>query len=228
MKNSQQANKGQGLYDPETGVVIDDDAFDAEARTMFEPGEGKMDDGSIGLPKITMATIRAMPERCKQVERRIKIAMITGLGGGELLMPPIDREGELLALPLDDRERMTFTALVATTDQWGCVRYDNDGEPEAIFKSDNLFLPIGHLAALARRRKVGAVPIALEFWAQPAGNKVGYSWSYVNLAKLDRENLSPVDRLIRLGVQAGRQLQIAGNRAGLLADLREPAVIGAK
>jgi len=207
-------------YDPDTGEV-NEAAEPENVEKMFETGTGRMADGSIGLPKMTMATIRAMPERCKLAERRIKVALVVGLGMSELLMPPMGREAELSALPPEHPERMTFTALVAGgSGPWGATRYDDQNEPEAVFKSDLLFLPIGHRSALATLRKRGSVAIALEFWSQPARNQAGYSWSYINLAQLDRDNLSAVDRLLMLGVQAGRNLEIAGNRAGILEDLR--------
>ena len=60
-----------------------------------------------------------------------------------------------------------------------------------------LFLPIVHISVLQRMRKHGSVALMLEFWARPANNKHGYSWYYHNLAKLDRNNLSVADRLLR-------------------------------
>lgn len=202
-------------FDPETGEVTEQDV----AAELYGSGDGPQPDGSIVIPKMTMATIRANPERAKLKNHPVKCALVTGMGGNEFLMPPMDQQARMEALPPDNPERMTFTAIVATMEPFGAVVYDDDGRPAAVFKSDFLFLPIGHNAVLARLRQYGTVPLALEFWAQPSSNPRGYSWYFHNLAKYER-GISPVDRLLKLGVEAGKQLEHNRGNVGLLADLR--------
>lgn len=213
MKNSKDANGSQEdmtVFDPETGEIGNADALFG--------AEGTQQDGTIILPKITMATIRAMPERAKIADRPMKMALVTGIAGGEYLMPKMDDENRLQQLGPDATEYQIFSALVAAVEPWGCVRFDNDGEPDAVYKSDYLFLPTYHVAIVQRMRQVGQVAIALELWAQPASNVRGYSWFVRNLAKYDG-GMSPVDRMLKLGVEAGRRIPL-GASAGLLQDLR--------
>lgn len=232
MRNSNQSpenqasNNGSRIYDPAAGTVIDADTGevleqqDITEQELFGTGEGPQSDGTIVLPKITAATIRCNPERSKIADKPVKMMLVTGIVGGEYLMPPVDREMEFQSMPETDIQRMTFTALVAGGGEpWGTVRFDDEGEPNAVFKSDFLFLPISHIAVITRYRRRGPVPIALEFWSQPATNVRGYSWSMYNLAKYDG-NVSPIDRLLIAGVRAGKQLQLVGRTAGLLSDLR--------
>ena|SRR5690242_13055998 len=148
-------------------------------------------EGSIFLRKLTAASIRAMPERAKIKNARVKCFIIAGLAVDERLMPPAH------GVP-GNQNPDVFTALVANRENWGAVVFDDDGEPNAIYRSDVLFLPTCHIAMLQRVRKEGSVALMLEFWAQPAINKHGYSWYYHNLAKLDRDNLSIADRLLRM------------------------------
>lgn len=211
MKNSKdgaalQAENDVAAYDPETGEIHNDPP---------QP------DGSIILPKITMATIRANPERCKlgDTPRPMKMALVTGLCGGEYLMPPIDAGPRIEAMGEDAVEYMTFSALVAAVEPWGCIRFDDAGEPDGLFRSDYLFLPVDHNTYIKRRRIMGQVSIAIELWAQPASNPRGYSWYLVNLATYDH-GVSAVDRMLRLGVQRGREIADQRGHVGLLADLR--------
>lgn len=175
---------------------------------MFEAGEGRREDGSIGVPKITMSTIRAFPERCKRLNNgeggAMKIATFTGVANGMVEAVKQDTGEVFFGLKGD----------------FGAVRFDDKGEPDAIYKADTIYLPIGHQAALQAFERTGRLNFALEFWAQPAHNPAGYSWTYKNLAKLDRNNLSPIDRLLMLSVSAGRQIAVAGQSAGLLSDMR--------
>ena len=214
MKNRNNGNPDQvQTYDPETGEIENNLADELYGK------EGPQPDGTVFLPKLTMATIRANPERAKIADKPMKIALITGIAGGEYLMPAVGDENRVMDLGPDHPEYMTFSALVAALDPWGCVRFDVSGEPGAVFKSDYLFLPTGHISVVQKRRQLGQVAIALELWAQPASNPRGYSWYYHNLAKYDR-GLSPIDRMLMLGVSAGRQLADKRESIGLLADLR--------
>ena len=202
MKNSKDASVNQEAYDPETGEIS------------VQP------DGSIVLPKLTMATIRANPERCKLVDppRPMKMALLTGIAGGEYLMPGIDG-ARLSGMDPENVEYMTFSALIAAVEPWGCVRFDDHGEPDGIFRSDYLFLPVDHTTYIKRRRQLNQVQIAVELWAQPSSNPRGYSWYLVNLNTYDR-GVSAVDRMLMLGVQRGREIEDRRGNVGLLADLR--------
>ena len=222
MRNSNPADNSQPVYDLETGELNNADAdldTDNGADDIFRTGEGRSADGSIIVGKITAATIRANPERAKIHDSRVKLFMVTGMAGSEYLMPRMGDEARLEAMPPGDPERDTFTALVSTVDAWGCVRYGDDGEPDAVFRADYLFLPLYHKACLNKLRRYGTVALALEFWAIPSSNPRGYAWHAVNLAQIDRRNLSPVERMIRLGIEASRALDKA-SVGTLLSDLR--------
>lgn len=232
MKNSHQSAGGQdGIeeligddaerIDPETGEILteaDIGSFqdgDDTSRDMFEPREGRSTDGSIWLPKITMATIRVFAAKCHELHEgqggKMKAAIFTGLASGTKIMENAEKT----------------EAFVALIGEFSAIRFDLSGEPDAIFKSDTIFFPICHSDALARLERQGSMPFSLEFSSQPAANKATYSWSYRNLAKIDRNNLSPVDRLIAYSVAASRALADKP-AAGLLADLRrEPLKLAA-
>lgn len=209
------------LIDGETGEVLTPedigsfDNADDVTREMFEPREGRSQDGSIWLPKITMATIRVRPARCWELDggrgAPFKAAIFAGVANGTKIMENVEKTE-------------SFTAL---TGEFSAIRFDLQGEPDAIFKSDTMFLPIGHLAAVNRleRQQNGVLNFSLEFSSNPRGEQL-YSWSYRNLAQIDRNNLSPIDRLISYSVNASRMI---GERPqGLLADLRrDPEKIAA-
>ena len=92
-----------------------------------------------------------------------------------------------------------FTALIADVEGWTACTFDDEGEPDAIYRSELLFLPYtAHLAVLHRIRMHGSAMIALLFSAKPSANKPGYRWSYHNLATLGRANLSWTNRLQRV------------------------------
>jgi len=201
-------NDDMGLDQGENREQGTPEEYQSPQEDMFRAGEGRRDDGSIGLPKITMKTIRANPARCNEGDgARVKIATFTGVANGIQQAAKPDTGEVFFGLKGD----------------FAAVRFDRDGEPEAIFKADTLYFPIGHQAALNTLERTGQLSFALEFYAQPASNPAGYSWSYNNLAKLDRNNLSPIDKLITLSVKAGRELAAAGPAVGLLADLRQAA-----
>lgn len=201
------------LVDRETGEIIepgdrpqDDLADDATLNDMFGKREGRSADGSIWLPKITMATIRAIPARCKEIGEtgsKYKVAIFAGIASGTKVMSNAEKTE-------------TFVALIG---EFSAIRFDMAGEPDAIFKSDTMFLPIGHDGALVRLERQGSIAFSLEFSSQPAGNPLGYSWTYINLAQIDRDNLSPIDRLIRHSVATSRD-RASSLAVGLLADLR--------
>ena len=154
------------------------------------PRSERQHDGIVILPKLTPASIRARPERGKTRNAPVKCFTVCGLAVNELLMPPVN------GVP-DGQNPEVFTALIANRDNWLATVFDDDGMPEAVYRSEALFLPVCHLAILHRMRREGSAAILLEFWAEPANTMRGYRWYYHNRAKLDRKNLSIADRLLR-------------------------------
>jgi len=134
--------------------------------------------------------MRTRPERCKIKNVPVKCFIIAGLAVNERLRPPAG------GVPSNQNPDV-YTALLAGGEGWLAAVFDDDGEPEAIYRADILFLPVCHIAVLQRMRKHGSAALMLEFWARPANNKHGYSWYYHNLAKLDRDNSSVADRVLR-------------------------------
>lgn len=195
-----------------------EDAFglkDADARNaqpqddtaaMFAEGDGKREDGALWLSKITTEAIRAFPERIKMMDppQPMKCCIFSGIATGTKMSEQVGT-GEV------------FTGLVG---EFGAVRFDNNGLPDGVFKSDTLYLPIGHDAALRALGRTGQLTFALEFTAIPASNPRGYSWSYRNLAKLDRDNLSPIDRLLIHSARASQALIGREKTAGILEYMR--------
>ena len=131
------------------------------------PRSDRQHDRSIILPKLTPASMRARPERCKVKNAPVKCFTICGRAVNELLMPPIN------GVPAGQNPD-AFTALIASGESWLATVFDDDGEPEAIYRSEALFLPVCHLAILHRMRRQGSAAILLEFWAEWANNKRGY------------------------------------------------------
>src|SRR5438874_11530742 len=132
-------------------------------------------DGSIGLPKITTTSIRARPERCMTRNAPVLCFMVAGRAVAERLMRP--KNGVPQGANPD-----AFTALIADVEGWTACTFDDEGEPDGIYRSDALFLPYtAHLAVLRRLRVHGSAMIALLFFAKPAATKRGYRWSYQNL-----------------------------------------------
>lgn len=188
------------------GVVFGEAGDPNAADEMFSSSDGKVTDGTIWLPKITTTTIKSRPERCKIDERRMKICSFAGIATGMRQMSD-PKTGEI------------FHGLTSGDEPFGAIVYGDDGQPDAVYKSDTLFFPIAHQAALNAVEKHGVLRFAVEFWSQPAGNPLGYSWFYRNLATIDPSNPSLIDRLLRLTVQAGHRIA-AQPHSGLLADLR--------
>lgn len=205
MKNTDSVNgvgnQGEELFDKPQAQPQD------EAEAMFAEGEGRREDGSIWLSKITTEAIRAFPERIKMSDppQPMKCCVFSGIATGMVSKEQVGT-GEV------------FDGL---TGEFGAVRFDNKGEPDGVFKSDTIYLPIGHKAALATFQRSGMLTFALEFSAIPANNPRGYSWSYRNLAKLDRDNLSPIDRLLIYSAKASQAL-VGRQNVGILEDMRTP------
>jgi hypothetical protein len=115
--------------------------------------------------------------------------MVAGRAVAERFMPP--RNGMPQGANPD-----AFTALIADVEGWTACTFDHEGEPDAIYRSELLFLPYtAHVAVLRRIRMHGSAMIALLFSAKPSANKPGYRWSYHNLTTLARSN---PDRLTRV------------------------------
>ena len=145
-------------------------------------------DGSIRLPKITTTSIRTRPEQCRIRNAPVICFMVAGGAAAERLMSPPNG--------IQGTNPDVFTALIADNEGWTACTFDDEGDPDAVYRSDVLFLPTtAHLAVLHRMRVNGSAKIALIFSAKPAANKSGYRWSYHNLATLDRAN---PDRLFRV------------------------------
>lgn len=190
---------------------VDDGAPQAsnEADSLFD-GQKTLADGSIYLPLITTERCRANPERAKLQGRPVKCILIAGMAWRTYEAPSPD-SGEV------------FTGLEGN---FAAVVYDDAGEPKTIFKSDRCFLPAGHATQVIEVQRRGHAEFSYLFTAAPAGNRRGYSWLGANLAKLDIDNLSVIDRLVRHSIAAAEHSADAA--PGLLADLRERALAAAK
>jgi hypothetical protein len=161
----------------------------ATANALLGPLEPSPGDGSIILKKITTTSIGARPERCVTRNAPVRCFMVAGRAVAERLMPPPN------GMP-QGANPDAFTALIADVEGWIACTFGDEGEPDAVYRSDLLFLPYtARVAVLRRIRAHGSPLIALLFSAKPAANKRGYRWSYHNLATL--EGFNP-DRLTRV------------------------------
>src|SRR4051812_3229575 len=87
--------------------------------------------GVIGLPKITTTSIRARPERCMTRNAPVLCFMVAGRAVAERLMRP--KNGVPQGANPD-----AFTALIADVEGWTACTFDDEGEPDAIYRSDAL------------------------------------------------------------------------------------------
>src|SRR5947207_5602230 len=102
--------------------------------------------GVITLPKITTTTIRARPERCIIRNAPILCLIVAGRAVGEQLKWPPK------GIP-QDANPAAFTALIADDEGWRACTFDDQGEPDAVYRSNVLFLPYtAHLSVLRRMR----------------------------------------------------------------------------
>jgi len=103
-------------------------------------------DGSIGLPKLTTTSMRVRPKRCRIKNAPVVCFMVAGRAVAERLKPPVN------GIPQGANSDM-FTAIIADDEGWSACTFDNEREPDAVYRSDILFLPYAaHLAVLHRMR----------------------------------------------------------------------------